>query len=157
MKLRFAVFSLVLLLPTHAVHAGFSKLLNAAIPESTNKTLISFDDKKIAVEVIEIGTKRAMRFTYEDGAEQLMVQNAAGQFVPVHKSRKRVLHSMVTIAKYLSILALGGGCGAYALYHYGQDTAEGKRVIPTVTTMLRKLINSLPGDDSGKGSPSDTK
>ena len=158
MKLRGILFSTMLLsLPIQAEQGAFSRLLNSAIPESSTKSSITFDGKKIVdAEIVAIGKTRTLRLTYRDGAQQLLVENAAGQFVPVHKTRRKLLRGLVSITKYASILAAGALGGAYGLYHYGHDTEDGKRIIPTVATLLRTLIDTLPGKTDHAHSGSDT-
>ena len=154
----FAIFAAVSL--SGSMPAGIATtFLNAGFPENPNKRSLTHDGKKIVdVELVKIGTKLAMRLTYEDGVEQLLVQNIAGQFVPVHKARRQIVRGLVNITKYLGILTLGSAAGAYALYHYG-ETEGGKRVVPTIATLLRKLLrlsgNSSGSDDTGEDREND--
>ncbi len=124
----------------------FKSSLNRIMSETTNKSSLTFEGKTfVDAEIVKIGSKYAIRLTYDDGAQQLLVQNIAGKFVPVHKARRQVMNALTSLATYLGVLALGGVGGAYLLYHNGTQTADGKRVVPTFATILQILINKLPG------------
>ncbi len=146
---RSLLFSLLLpcTLAAGIVDGGFNRLA----PPGTNKSTLTFEGNKVVdAEIVQIGPKLTMRLTYDDGVQQLLVKNLAGQFVPVHKARRQVMRALTTLATYAGLCALAGTGGAFLLYHYGTDTEDGKRVVPTVSALLQYLIEKLSGNSDGE-------
>ncbi len=140
--LRSTLF-LFLFLPCSLMSVGFKGSVEKIAPASTSKSSLTFEGKKVVdAEIVLMGKKLAMRLTYDDGAQQLLVQNLAGQFVPVYKARRQVTRVFTSLLTHLGACALGGIGGAYLLYNYGTELQkDGKRII-------RSLKDILAGDDT---------